>query len=138
MRKQTIQLLMAFAAVCSLGSALKAETYAVEVHVPFAFQAANKTMPAGDYLISNADHMSVQTIRAIDHGGALNLRAGGLDLSSKGGARAVFNVYGTSAYLSQVWTGSGNGFKLSATKQERAAQEASLKPETVTILADLR
>jgi hypothetical protein len=138
MRKQAIQLLMAFAAVCSFGSALKAQTYAVEVHVPFTFQAANQTMSAGDYLISNTDNMSVQKIRSIDHGGALNLRAGGLDLSSPGGARAVFNVYGTSAYLSQVWIGSGNGFKLSATKREKAAQEAALKPETVTILADLR
>ncbi len=138
MRKQAIQLLLAFAAVCSLGSALKAQTYAVKVHVPFEFQAANQTMAPGDYLISNADHMTVQKIRAIDRGGALNLRAGGMDLSSPGGARAVFNVYGTSAYLSQVWTGSGTGFKLAATKQEKAAQEASIKPETVTILADLR
>ncbi len=95
---------LAAAALCfSVGVvSTPAQGLKVKVQVPFAFEVANKTVPAGEYevwsernevLLRNADGIIVamqQSNRVVRYGG-------------KSG-QVVFHCYESHCFLSQLWT----------------------------------
>jgi hypothetical protein len=92
------------AACCSLGSVVTAQGQVggVKVHVPFEFNVAKQTFPAGEYVIwSERDQVflriaggktvaMVQSNRTVHDGGKTG--------------KVVFNCYEKRCYLSQLWT----------------------------------
>ena len=92
------------AACCFLGSVVtaRAQVGGVKVHVPFEFNVAKQTFPAGEYVIwSERDQVflciaggktvaMVQSNRTVHDGGKTG--------------KVVFNCYEKRCYLSQLWT----------------------------------
>jgi hypothetical protein len=92
------------AACCFFGSVVTtpAQVGSITVHVPFEFNIAKQTLPAGEYVIwSVRDQLflrisggktiaMVQSNRTVHDGGKTG--------------RVVFNCYGKRCFLSQLWT----------------------------------
>jgi hypothetical protein len=113
------QVLLALAAlVIAAGSAY---AQSPKFNVPFQFTIDKMVMPAGNYSIKSAsDSDSMLIIQGLDK----PVRSRFLFLftnllQSVGQTKLIFNCYGGSCFLSQVWTGSNVGRQLRESRQER-------------------
>jgi len=109
----------------------------VEVNLPFDFTAGKGTLKAGRYNVRKLSG-EVFSIRSEDGKQTIvnaQLTVGSRD--SKGGARLVFNRYGDSYFLSQIWLTQEIGQQLFPTKSESKARDTQLakgmKPERVEV-----
>jgi hypothetical protein len=80
----------------------------LSVKIPFAFQAGNHTMPAGEYLVKSVTEGSgtVQRLRLVDGSAVMNVLT--LSVEARNGnasPRLVFHRYGETYFLAQIWTG---------------------------------
>jgi hypothetical protein len=78
------------------------------VKIPFAFQAGNHTMPAGEYLVKSVTDGggTVQRLRQVDGNVVMNVFT--LSVETRNGdpsPRLVFHRYGETYFLAQIWTG---------------------------------
>jgi hypothetical protein len=79
------------------------------VKIPFAFQAGNHTMPAGEYLVVKSLTVgsgTVQRLRQVDGNAVMTVFT--LSVDSRNGdpsPRLVFHRYGETYFLAQIWTG---------------------------------
>ena len=114
------------------------------VNIPFDFNVAGKSMPAGDYIVSRSN-TNDQTILNRRDGKAnaivLTKTLQARDRQSE--SRLVFNRYGEHYFLSSVWTsGEKLGRELYKSRQERAISNElaknDVKAETVTLVASAR
>ncbi len=139
MRHTAIRILLAVAGVWASAGALSAQSYALQVHVPFDFHAAQQTLPAGDYLVYKPTNLNAQLIRPLHRGPQLALKAGGMTLSGNEPTSVVFRCYEGSCFISQIWDGVGNGADFAVSKEEKIARErlTAGKQDTVKILAQL-
>jgi hypothetical protein len=105
--------------------------------IPFAFQVGNKTLPAGEYRIQRAPTADgcIQLIRKNDGAPAMFVPTMPID-SREGTSEPVliFNHYGNSYFLTQVWTGSGTGRQLFKSKREKELASNQAKTETEVAL----
>ncbi len=93
----------------------------LSVKIPFAFQAGNHTMPAGEYLVKSVTDGSgtVQRLRQVDGSAVMNVLT--LSVETRNGnpsPKLVFNRYGETYFLAQIWTGS-QGHQLSRSNREK-------------------
>jgi hypothetical protein len=93
--------------------------------IPFQFQVGERVIPAGEYVVTrSSDLQSVLTMRSLDRKtGAINfLTSPTLSRSAENATpKLVFQRYGSTYFLTQVWQGSGHdGNALSRSKAERA------------------
>jgi hypothetical protein len=113
------------------------------VNVPFNFTVQGKTLPAGDYIISNgstADRSGLIMKRTDGEANAIVLTMLISSNERQRESRLVFSRYGEHYFLSQVWTaGDSDGRELFKTQQERSLAvelaKNNTKPETVAIIA---
>ncbi len=105
--------------------------------IPFEFSVGKTLVPAGEYVIRFDRQFEALSFTAVDNGARISMPArcmnsGPDDVSE---ARVVFNRYGDSYFLSQVWDGSRSGpYSVSPSKAERElARIAPAAP--VTMLA---
>lgn len=121
MKKQilavAVGLLLTTAGVCY------AQQLGLGVNIPFAFQVDNKTLPAGEYQVRTlpgGDGNSLQLIERTDCSAAVLVMTMAADSKdAKSEPELVFNQYGNSYFLSQIWTGAGPGRQLSKSKREK-------------------
>src|SRR5262245_3837890 len=112
----------------------------VEVNLPFNFAAGNATLKAGRYNIRKVNGNLVSILGEDGKRVIVNapLTVGSRD--SKGGSRLVFNRYGASYFLSQVWLTSESGQQLFTTRSESKARDIQLakgiKSERVEVRID--
>ena len=112
---------------------------AQEVHthcvVPFAFHVAEKTLPAGDYL--TVEHNGYKAIQNRATGQTSIASVGSPFLSGTPGARMVFNKYGETYFLEEIWTDGQAGSRVPVSKEEQNLRRESetLAKNTVTIIA---
>jgi len=89
-------------------SSAHAQTGGVRVRVPFEFQIANKTLPAGEYIVSSdheqvwlrvyrGDTVAVVQSNRVEHDGGGNT------------GKVLFNCYEKLCFLSQLWLPDGYG-----------------------------
>lgn len=78
-----------------------AQSGGVHVRVPFAFEVANKTLPAGEYVISS-QHEEVW-IRAKGDTTLLAVQANRTVHDGGKTGKVVFHCYGRLCFLSQLW-----------------------------------
>ncbi|HEY0547125.1 MAG TPA: hypothetical protein VGC91_17230 [Pyrinomonadaceae bacterium] len=114
------------------------------VSVPFEFSIGDKTMPAGDYLISrlNSDGSQLrisnrETYKSIGRA-SLAVQAS----EPKQESLLVFRRYGDQYFLAQVWlTGETTGRELVKSAREKTLEgqlaKNNAEPETVTVIAEL-
>jgi hypothetical protein len=125
--------------VITTGSCYAQQT-ALDVKIPFAFQAGNHTLPAGKYRVQRAINGTevVQRIRQVDGNAVTTVQT--MLVETKTGnpnPRMVFNRYGNTYFLSQIWTGDARGRRLlesdhekEMARQERRTQIALLPQPT--------
>ena len=139
-----------FIAVLALLSALGATSFAQSarrtvIQIPFDFVVGQKTLPAGRYRVEPVGRDSYTTweIRgATTRAGAVVITSairGGASQASQSEPRLVFQKYGETYVLAEVWpAGDASGRALAQSNHgpaadARAAAGKSRKPETVTL-----
>jgi hypothetical protein len=129
--------------ICSIGALvtvlavlvpLSVTTSASEVNcrVPFSFIVAGKSMPAGIYSVSTgAGYMRLQGLSE----SAIALTMTGREAAG-GHARLVFLKTGDRYDLAEVWTGTGDGVQVPASKRRlEDRREANAGTERIVINA---
>ena len=96
-------------------------------NIPFQFNVGEKTMPAGEYVIteidSKTDHALLQ-LRSKDGRNQTLIQMSNVSGKTSERARMVFNCYGSERYFAQVWTsGDSNGWQAPKSKMERTRQQ---------------
>jgi len=135
MKKLALSLFGALSMLLASGSAY-AQAVHIRVDVPFQFSVQNKTLPAGEYeILSTGKNMPALQIRdsgrTLMYINAFDCQASQFSDETK----LVFQRYGNSYFLSQVWTeGSRAGMELPQTASETREAENSA-PKQVTLAA---
>jgi hypothetical protein len=107
--------------------------------VPFAFQASDKTMPAGEYDVQRAmPHTpTLLKIQSRDLSHAVFVATNGADGVNKDAqAKLVFHCYAGECFLSQVWTGS-QGRQLLPSRREKEVSRAKSENELAVVVVPL-
>src|SRR5271169_3319962 len=99
-----------------------AQQYPLSVNIPFAFQAGDRTMPAGEYRVESAlgDTRNVQRLHQVDGDATMVFLT--LPVEARNGhsePKLVFNCYGETKFLSQIWTGDREGRELFKSNHEK-------------------
>ena len=131
MRKQALQIVFTvslFGLLCA-GARAQTANNVMKFHVPFEFVVGERTMPAGDYLVSFVSPQSSPTALLIKSGDGRASRI--IQMTPVEARRArraatlVFNRYGTQHFLSQFWTPAERaGLKVRRSRSERTVEVA--------------
>jgi hypothetical protein len=106
-------------------------TNQMKANIPFRFIIGNQTLPAGEYSIRYLDQDSGKTallFRSMD-GKTSRIVSMNTTQQGEGEAKAslVFNQYGDSYFLSEVWTGVDQyGLSLPKSRTERQLKDGDL------------
>ena len=146
MKNQAYTMIAMFVLVASMAVAAQAQTSGrteLRGNIPFQFNVGDKTMPAGEYTITQINPASdpVALLLRSKDGSISLVQMNGVTGKATEGARLVFNRYGSQYYFSQAWTsGDSNGWQAPKSKAERLASKelADMKPAPATIALRLR
>ena len=124
MKKQiAVALAVALMAAAMTAGRCYAQRPSSRADIPFAFQVANQTMPAGEYWIqrmSDADERAQMIRRTDSSAAAVALTSAVVDVKNgESTPELVFHKYGNSYFLSEIWTGQGEGRHLPVSKREK-------------------
>ncbi len=137
---KAIALLIAFAALAVVP--VRAQGHDVVLaDVPFSFVVGHTTLPQGKYRIGRASLTSnAISIRSVeDDAAAFVLTQGSVQGDEPSGARLVFNQYGDTHFLSQIWTsGSLTGTQIAISDSEREMADLGAERGQVTLLVKAR
>lgn len=89
-----------------------AQQHPLSVEIPFAFQAGDHTLPAGKYLVDStvSGTRAVQRLRQVDGNAVMVVMTIPVEASNgRTEPELVFNCYGQTKFLSQIWTGDSEG-----------------------------
>jgi len=92
------------------------------VTIPFAFQAGNHTLPAGEYRVESTITGSGTIQRLSQANGEAVMFLVTMPVESRYGhanPELVFNCYGQTKFLSQIWTGDREGRQLYKSDREK-------------------
>jgi len=107
------------------------------VNIPFAFDASDQSLPAGEYLVLTVT--PERSIRVVStdgkHSAILNTLPNYSGSPSKN-SRLVFHRYGNEYFLSQVWTAGQNVARNPlSSKRAMALASSGEKPDTKVVIA---
>ena len=108
-----------------------------KAEIPFAFQVANQTMPAGEYLIqsvSSADERAQMISRTDSSSAAVALTFAVDARNGKSEPSLLFHKCGNSYFLSEIWTGLGQGRHLPMSKREKELASETKRTEVAVSL----
>lgn len=123
MRKQIISVAAALLlSIVVAGQCGAQQDGAIEVNVPFAFQAGGQMLPAGEYRIQrlSAEMEGIQLIRRYD--GKVSTTVTSLPAESRDKSappRLVFNRYGNEYFLAEIWADGTHGQRLHKSGREK-------------------
>jgi hypothetical protein len=139
MKKQ----ILAVAAALVFTAVAPAQSHAQQVtqaKVPFAFQAGNTMMPAGEYQIQRAvpEVKTLQLIRRADSSASTFVSTNVVESRDKiTGSRLIFHCYSNECFLSEIWAGSGQGLKLEQSRREKEVSRAKAGNELAVVAVPL-
>jgi len=115
-RWQAVVILAVLATLPAMGQTNRGDTI---VNVPFAFHAANQTLPAGRYAITRIDETNLRFTGA--HSRGVFVQTHSVEgKAPEGHGRVVFRRYGDAYFLSEVWLAArATGRKAFPTRAER-------------------
>ncbi len=124
MTKRAHLVLMLFIVAVTLVAPLMAQSVRITANIPFEFTIGNKTLPAGEYMISNGSAPYVLMLRGKQrHVGALIMTEPEQIAPTRDPASVTkleFNKYGDRYFLSKVEDGYvGTGFVAPPSRSER-------------------
>lgn len=116
----------------------------MKANIPFQFTIGNQTLPAGDYIVRYVNQDSGKTALLFKSADGRTSRIVNMmstqktDVQTK--ASLVFNQYGESYFLSEVWTGGDQyGLALPKSRTERDLnQMAKVDVKRVTVALNAR
>ena len=117
-----------------------AQSSELRARIPFSFQVAHKTLEAGTYQLTHTAGSPLFNLRRVDQtpeGASVMTSPIGLSNHPGQEAKLVFDCYGGSCYLAQVWqSGSrgGAGLRIVRSKPERGIA-LSTRAALITISA---
>lgn len=122
MKKNTLMLALVSGILLMAGAAVQAQSSrTTRASIPFDFAANDVTMKAGDYTIrkGNAETM---VLSGTDTKSQVFVLAQQKIVTSEEGRpmRLIFQRYGNSYFLSEIWTNANSGVRLRPSKNERA------------------
>ena len=125
MKKQILTVAAALAFTALAPAQIHAQEVA-QAKVPFAFQAGDTMMPAGEYQIRRAlpSSKAVLQIRRTDSSAAMFVLTDPTDNRSND-AELIFHCYSNECFLSEVRTGHGQGLKLAVSRGEKEVSHAN-------------
>ena len=132
MSKQIVKNLSMLALVVGLALAAGVQSanaqitsHGVTAMIPFDFIIGEKTLPAGRYLVSSATSDSAGLKIQNQEGKSVAFRLSNplTETSQKRKVRMVFHRYGQQYFLTQVWSGDGDGRELRRSKLESKVRQ---------------
>jgi hypothetical protein len=135
MKKQ----IFSIAAVLFLTALLPGQGHAqttTRANVPFAFQAGNEEMPAGQYEVQGAQTGtgSIEELRRTDSSAVAFVLTNPADSTNKSGeAKLIFSCYHHECFLSQIWNGNGQGRRLFESRREKELSRGRAENELAMI-----
>jgi hypothetical protein len=135
MKKQ----ILAVAAALVFTALAPAQSHAQQVtqaKVPFAFQAGNTMMPAGEYQIQRAlpEVKTLQLIRRTDSSASTFVSTNVVESRDKNAdPKLIFHCYSHECFLSEIWAGSGQGLKLEQSRREKEVSRAKAGNELAVV-----
>ena len=112
---------LAVAGLCA-ASTMFAQNGILKADIPFDFVVADRTLPAGTYEVQcNPNQSPLVKLQGVDvEAGLFAMTSPTQSTALNREGKLIFNRYGNSYFLSQVWrAGSNQGGALSASKAER-------------------
>ena len=110
----------------------------IQTKVPFAFTVQNTNLPAGSYQLTYSNTAHTLWIRGLDSnskGAFVTVSPADASEASGTSGKLVFDCYGKSCYLAQVWRGGATrGLKVRQSGPQRVLS-FSMRTVTVTIPA---
>jgi hypothetical protein len=142
-RKSMKKQILAVAAALVFTALAPAQSHAQQVthaKVPFAFQAGNTMMPAGEYQIQRAlpEVKTLQQIRRTDSSASTFVSTNVVESTDKNaGSKLIFHCYSNECFLSEIWVGSGQGLKLEQSRREKEVSLAKTEYELAVVALPL-
>jgi hypothetical protein len=147
MKRQAYKLMALLVLVGSMAVAAQAQTSGrtrLFASVPFQFNVGDKTMPAGDYVITQVNPSSDQAVlqlRSKDGSRTVMIQTINVTGKASAGARLVFNRYGSQYFFSQAWTSTNaDGLQATKSKAEQSVKQelAGMKQTSETVALKVR
>ena len=136
MKKQAFALAVGLLVSMGAAGVCHAQRPALGVNIPFSFQVGDKTLPAGEYRVQSmsAGSGDVQLIREKDGDALTVVLTMVVDpKDAKSEPQLIFNHYGNSYFLSQIWTGAGQGRELFKSKREKETARGEVWTEAALL-----
>jgi hypothetical protein len=116
------------------------------VTIPFNFDVAGKTLPAGQYYVGRSTLTSADglAVRGTDGSAGVFVLTRGIQTEEvQQESKLVFRRYGNQYFLTEVWiSGRSNGRELPSSRKERLVKQENsklgVKPEKVEVVGDKR
>ena len=132
MKKQVLATIVALAVFIVAAGVCFAHARVLEASIPFAFEAGNKMLPAGQYRLESVPtgEGTIYRIRRMDGDAQSLVSSIALTTGDRQSLpRLVFHKYGTTYFLAQIWNGDGRGRQLSESKKEKEVARAEERTE---------
>jgi hypothetical protein len=142
-RKSMKKQILAVAAALAFTTLAPAQSHAQQItqaEIPFAFQVGNTMLPAGEYHVQRAlsNTKTVELIRRTDSSASLFVNTNGVETSDKDvQPKLIFHCYTHECFLSEIWTGSGQGRKLVESSREKDLSRAKAENELAVVTVPL-
>ena len=114
-----------------------AQQAALTATIPFAFQAENQTMPAGEYHVESVLTGTGRLQRLRQVNGSAVMIVSTMSVEARNGIpnpELVFNRYGQTYFLSQIWTGGDQGRQLFKSNREKEILRGEPRAEIALLL----
>ena len=124
MKPKLYVLAVALALSIAATGASYAQQYPLSVEIPFAFHAGDHTLPAGKYLVESAvsGTQAIQRLRQVDGNAVMTVMTAPVEArNGHSEPKLIFNCYGETKFLSQIWTGDSEGRQLFKSNREKRA-----------------
>jgi hypothetical protein len=108
----------------------------MQAKIPFTFQAGSTMLPAGEYRVQPAFTATetVQQLRDADSSSAVFVGTYSVDPRNKHvEPRLIFNCYTNVCFLSEIWTGNGQGRKLVQSRREKELSRMKAENELAVV-----
>lgn len=142
MKKQAYTMIAMIVLVGSMAVAAQAQTSGrtrLIANIPFDFSVGNKTLPAGEYTVSQvnpaSDHAVLQ-LRSKDGRAGAMVQMTCVIGKTQESAKLIFNRYGNHYFFAQAWADADNtGLQAPKARAERVAERelAGIKPKTEAV-----
>ncbi len=138
MKTNVIRMFLALSAACVCGSVLQAQSNKISANVPFAFHAAGKVFPEGQYRLGEYGVTSVRTLESVSTGQTVFIAGAYRSKDPLQPGRLVFHCYSGNCFLAEIWPLTGQGAVVPMSQAEKEILNSERTREMSTRTVDIR